>query len=65
MKTERSYLQHVAHGLNELDAVVLWGVVRRRDHDTDPFSLEGARAKGGNETNAGEDRVENVAAAVS
>jgi hypothetical protein len=39
--------------------------VRCCDHDTDPFSLQGARAKGSNETNAGEDRVENITASVS
>jgi hypothetical protein len=61
----RPYLQHVAHGLNELDTVVLWWVVRRCDHDTDPFSLQGARTKGSNETNAGEDRVEDITASVS
>lgn len=59
------FLQHVAEGLDELDAVVLGRVVRSGDHDADPFALERARAEGGDEADAGEDRVEDVAAVVS
>jgi hypothetical protein len=39
--------------------------VRSRDHDSDPFSLECSGPQSSNETNTGQDRVENIAMAVS
>ena len=58
-------LQHVTQRFNKLDAVILGWVVRGGDHDADPFALERARAEGGDEADAREDRVEDVATVVS
>ena len=48
------------HGVHELHAVVLGDVVRGGDHHTDCLAAEFARAEGGEETNAEDDRVEEV-----
>jgi hypothetical protein len=53
------------HRLHQLDAIVLWGVVRRRDHNADVFAVQLARPQSCNETNAGQDRIEDIAAAIS
>lgn len=53
------------HGLDELHAVVLGRVMRCRDHDTNPFSLERARPKGRNEPHACQHRIEDKTAVVS
>jgi len=37
---DRTYLQHITQGLHQLHAIVFGWVVRRRDHDTNPFALE-------------------------
>lgn len=51
--------------LNELHTVVLGRVVGCCDHDTNPFSLQSSRSEGSDESNACEDRVKDIAAAVS
>jgi hypothetical protein len=51
--------------LHQLHTVVLRGVVRRRDHHPDPLPLQRARPKRCDETNACQDRVEDVAVIVS
>lgn len=51
--------------LNELHAIVLRRVVGRCDHDADPFALQCPRSEGGDKTNACENRVQDIAAAVS
>lgn len=53
------------HRLDKLDAVVLRGIVGRCDHDTNPFAFQCSRPKSRDETNACEDRVEDIATAVS
>lgn len=59
------FLYSTYQRLNKLHAVVLGRIVGSCDHYTDPFALQSARSEGGNETNACEDRVEDIAAAVS
>jgi hypothetical protein len=39
--------------------------VGRSDHDTNPFALQSSRSEGCDETNACENRVEDIAVAVS
>jgi len=39
--------------------------VGRCDHDTDPFALQSSRSEGCDKTNACENRVEDIAGAVS
>lgn len=51
--------------LDQLDAIVLGRVMRRRNHDTDPFSLERPRPQRGDQTHAGKHRFEHFAASVS
>jgi hypothetical protein len=53
------------HWLDKLDTVVLGRVVGCCDHNTDPFALQCSRSEGSDETNACEDRVKDIAAAVS
>ena len=53
------------HWFNELHAIVLRRVVRSGDHDTNPFTLERPRPERCNETNASEDRIEDITAIVS
>jgi hypothetical protein len=53
------------HWLNELHSIVLGRIVRGCDHDSNPFSLECPGSKSSDETNAGQDRVENLAMTVS
>jgi hypothetical protein len=53
------------HRLDQLDAVVLWWVVRGRDHEPDPSALQRPRPQRCNEADPCQNRIEDVAAAVS
>ena len=46
--------------LHELYTIVLGRVVGRGNHDSDPFSFQGTRAEGSDETDTGQDRVEHL-----
>jgi hypothetical protein len=59
------YSGQTYHWLDQLDTIVLWGVVRCRDHNADVFAVQLARPQSCNEADSGQDRVENIAAAVS
>jgi len=61
----RELLDAAYHWLHELDTVVLRRVVRRCDHDTNPFSPQCPRSKGCNKADTGQDGVEDIATAVS
>jgi hypothetical protein len=51
----------VYHRVDELDAIVLGGVVTGGDHDTNGLAIELARAQRGQESNTVDNRVEDVA----
>lgn len=53
------------HWLHQLDTIVLRWVVRCRDHDTHKLSIQLAGTKSCNETNTGQNRVENIADTIS
>ena len=53
------------HWFDELHTIVLRRIVRSGDHDTNPFTLERPRPERCNETNASEDRIEDITAIVS
>jgi len=52
-------------GLYQLHAVVLGRIVGGRDHDTNVLPVQLARSKGCNQTDTGQDGVEDITAEIS
>lgn len=51
--------------LHELNPIILRRIMRRRNHNANPFSLQRARPQRSNESHSGEDGIQNLAAGVS